>query len=224
MVIRFALGLALSILCATALAPIAVAECSLYNRPVDTTLNVGFAFTATVVDASSAADPQPRDVSPYDWHVELRVDRTYVGNVPKRLLFNGWNGNSCSTIRGNRLTTGDRIVVAVEDIRLRRLPTQPMGGDTVVWRWENNSWRYAGNVVGNEDYPIDEFLSPTIRQAATTADIVRIVRWADPPDTATLEGTDTRREGSGRPPWTVLATAGLLGLLASLRLLSRRPA
>jgi hypothetical protein len=214
-VMRIAIGLAASVIVASALAPAALGECPAFNRPPDQTLNVGYAFLATVVEASDDVDPPQRGNTAYMWHVELRVDHVYTGRVPRHLVFNGWDVG-CHSIRGDYLRTGDRIFVAIENLGLRALPTEPFSGDTVVWRWADGRWHYARNLVGVPEYPADEFLPPAIGRAATTADIVAIIRAAQPPDTSTSQGSKPEPVPPGGPSWALLAPVGLLGLLVSM--------
>jgi hypothetical protein len=220
-VVRVTLGLTLSLLAATALAPVALGECSAFDRPPDRTLNVGYAFMATVVEASGDVDPPRRDNADYTWHVELRIDRVYAGDVPKQLIFNGWSVG-CHSIRGNKLNMGDRILVAVEDLNLRHLPGEPVSGDTVVWRRAEGQWHYARKVVGSPESPADEFLSPAILGARTTSDILAIVDSAAPPDTSTDDEPDllmSTRSPTNAAMWTwvVLAGSFVVGLVAFLR-------
>ncbi len=216
---RLVVGLLIAALLAMVAPSTASAECTAYDRPVDRTLNVGFAFIATVVDASGETDPPHAGSAPFDWHVALRIERVLAGEVPDELVFNGWSVG-CHSVRGNRLSTGDRVVIATERFRRGHLPVEPFGGDVVVWRWDGDRWQYARRVVGVEEHPLDQFPLTAIRSARTTADIVAIVRQAMP-DTATAPATARVAEDPGPVPWIVLLTAGLLGLVAGARLTAR---
>lgn len=83
-------------------------------------------------------------------------------------------------------------------------------------RRDGDRWQYARRVVGVEEYPLDDFPLTGIRSARTTADIVAIVRQAMP-DTATVTSLPDPAAGQGVLQWTVLLTAGLLGLIAGAR-------
>ena len=203
-----AAGLALSAL--PFAATTALAECE--ALPADLRLDVGYAFVATVTEASTEVD-EAVDMAPFDWHVELRVDRVYDGELPDSIAFNGWT-NGCFGISGDSLTTGDRLFIASEEFHSEYLPRSPFEGDLVIWRRVNGEWRFDPSAV-DED-PANKWGSAALRDATTTPEILRAIQSA-PPDTATASFV----RDEPRPPLAALVLAFVVAFAATWRRLSR---
>lgn len=212
---RLSAAVALAALLLTTATPIALAECMGWPIRATERLDVGYAFTATVAEASADVDPPKPDNADFDWHVELAVERTYRGHVPDRLVFNGWDVG-CHFLRGDRLRTGDRIFVATERLDLNWLPTDPLSGDVVVWKRTGDGWVLYADAL---DYGSDEVFYPKAARSATTiAEMLQLVSASSVPDTSTLPA-DQRR--GANTPIPALALAFMAGLLVALKRVSR---
>ena len=119
------------------------AECPPGSLPLmaDDRQVVRDAFLATVTEASAEVDPNP-DGAEYDWHLEITVEATYVGRVPKKLVFDVWGQGGCGDFKGAALRAGDRIIVAVEDLRPEYQPADPFEGHMVLWRKTADGWSF----------------------------------------------------------------------------------
>jgi hypothetical protein len=160
-------------------ATVALAECP--PGPDDTQLNVGYAFTATVVEASDDVGPSVPENAPFDWHLELTTDRVYLGDVPDGFTFDGWSAG-CYGIRGDQMQAGDRLFVLSEHLDLRFLPRDPLHGDFLMWKRVDGQWAYYADALGENVE--DVWITDAMRDASTTSAIVRLAT-ANPPDTAT---------------------------------------
>lgn len=198
-----ALAIASTLLATTA--PSASAECFNSAPDADEPLTIGYAFVATVTEASENVDPI-EEMAAFDWHVELSVERTYLGQVPDSIVYNGWE-YGCHELRGEGLHTGDRIFVATENLNIGYLPRDPFGGDVVAWRSHAGGWRFYEDAVlsgANEgSYP------QAARDATTQAEILAIVASAAQPDTSTMGATDDQAEAIASP-LRLLAAFGML--------------
>jgi hypothetical protein len=191
-------------------ATVALAECP--PGPDDTELNVGYAFIATVDEASGDVGPPVPDNSPFDWHIEISTDRVYLGDVPDTLTFDGWSAG-CYGIRGDQMKAGDRLLILSEHLDLSFLPRDPLYGDFLMWKRMDGQWDYYADALGENIE--DVWITDAMRDASTTAAIVRLAKL-NPPDTATaLEPVDN-------VPWLLLIVAFLAGVgAASLRMRDR---
>lgn len=203
-----------------ALAPTVSAECMSWPIRSSERPDIGYAFIATVTEASADVDPAP-DMADYDWHIELAVERTYRGDVPATFSYNGWDVG-CHFLRGDHLRTGDRLFIATERIARWGVPSDPFDGDVLVWIRDDGRWKLHTKAL---DYGADrDFYPRAARIARTTADVVRIVSAARLPDTATT----TADSDGDRPPltsWPALVAAFLgAAFVMSRRLARPRPA
>ena len=211
---RLSSSVALAALLLTMVTSTARAECMTWPVRVTERLDVGYAFTATVTEASRDVDPPKPDNADFDWHVELAVERAYLGRVPDRLVFNGWDVG-CHFLRGDGLRTGDRIFVANERLDLTWLPTDPFFGDVVVWKGTDDGWDFYADAL---DYGSDEAYYPkAARTATTTAEILRLVSAASVPDTSMLIAPEER----GNAVIPALALVFMAGFGLALRYVAR---
>jgi hypothetical protein len=193
----------------------ASAECLNYPIAAGDHLNVGYAFVATVTEVSDAVDPPQADSAPYDWHVELDVERTYRGHVPDRLTFNGWDVG-CHNLRGDHLRAGDRIFIATERLDLRPSRVDPFWGDVVAWKGTRGAWAFYATAL---DHAYDKAFYPAAaRSATTTADILALIHSDPAPDTSTEASA---AEPSKPTPLLALGLALVVGLFLGWRRLSR---
>jgi len=160
-------------------ATVALGECP--PGPDDTQLNVGYAFTATVVEASDDVGPPVPENAPFDWHLELSTDRVYLGNVPDTFMFDGWSAG-CYGIRGDQMRAGDRLFILSEHLDLRFLPRDPLYGDFLMWNRVAGQWAYYADALGENIE--DVWVTEAMRDASTTSAIARLAQ-RNPPDTAT---------------------------------------
>jgi hypothetical protein len=173
---------------------------------------VGTAFEATVTDASRNVDPGVPEMSAFDWHVELKIDRTYVGHVPDTIVYDGWDAG-CHVLRGDGLRTGDRIFVAVENLALEWLPRDPFDGDVIVWKATSGAWTFDQAALL---WAFDPAYYPkSARNATTTAAILRLISNSRIPDTATLPPP-------GAPQQDRTTTIPLLMVALLILLMARR--
>jgi hypothetical protein len=212
---RVPAAVVLAALLLTTAAPSAVAECM--DWPIGTTerLDVAYAFSAMVMEASRDVDPPKPDNADFDWHVELAIDRSYRGDVPERLVYNGWDVG-CHELRGDGLRTGDRIFVATERLDISHLPGDPFDGDVVVWKRTGDGWALHADALRYRSD--EEFYPKAARTATTTAEILRLVSAASVPDTSTLSAPAERGVGAVIP---ALALAVMAGFVLALHRASR---
>lgn len=199
------------------LAPTASAECMSWPIRSSERPEIGYAFIATVTEASADVDPAP-DMADYDWHIEMTVERTYRGEVPETFTYNGWDVG-CHFLRGDRLRTGDRLFIATERIARWGVPSDPFGGDVLVWIRDGGRWKLHTKAL---DYGTDRDFYPRVaRVARTTADIVAIVSSARLPDTSTV--TAAAADDDRPPPtwWPTLAMTFVGAAFVMSRRLSR---
>ena len=206
-----------------ALAPIASAECLSWPLLSSERPAVGYAFIATVTEASGEVDPVT-DMADYDWHIELAVERVYRGTVPATFSYNGWDVG-CHFLRGDHLRTGDRLFIATERIAQWGHPSDPFDGDVLVWIRDGGQWRLHTRAL---DYGTDrDFYPRAARIARTTADIVAIVSSARLPDTSTVTADAAAggaRDGVPLVFWLILPLTFLsAAFVMSWRLSGRRP-
>jgi hypothetical protein len=168
------------------------------------------AFLATVTEASAEVDPNP-DGAEYDWHLELSVEATYVGSAPKKLVFDVWDHGGCGDFKGAALRTGDRIIVAAEDLRAEYQPADPFEGHMVLWRKTADGWSFFSDalVYGAEQqaYP------KAARDATTKAEVLHVILSGALPATAT-DPAEPKPTPVGSMRFTALAFA--LGLVVAL--------
>ena len=178
-----------------------LAECP--PGPDDHRLDVGYAFIAKVDEASRDVGPPVDGNAPFDWHVELNVERVYRGDLPDRFAFDGWDAG-CSPLRGDQLQAGDRVFILAEDFELAP-PRDPLSGDFLMWRDDGADWSYDAEAIGAR---VDEtWLTARMRTLTRTSEIVRLA--LTPPDTAT-------RPSTGAPLWAPVFVALIaIGVAAS---------
>jgi hypothetical protein len=190
------------------------AECT--NPPIGATdhLDVAHASSATVTEASTAVDPTLPGLAPFDWHVELGVERIYRGHAPHRLAYNGWQVG-CHLLRGDKLQAGDQIFVATQTLRVAQDGRDPFAtGDVLVWKRTGDRWAFYSDALA---YGFDErFYPAAARDATTTRQILRLVMAGSVPDTSAVP---SGQRGDARVALSVLAF--FLGLLQTLRRNSR---
>lgn len=160
-------------------ASVALAECP--PGPDDVELNVGYAFTATVDEASDDVGPPVPENAPFDWHLALGTDRVYLGDVPDTFTFDGWSAG-CNGIRGDQMRTGDQLFILSEHLDPRLVPRDPLHGDFLLWKREDGRWDYYADAIGENVE--DVWITDAMRDASTTSAIVRLAQ-RHPPDTAT---------------------------------------
>lgn len=178
----------------------------------DLHLDVRYAFVATVAEASRDVGPRVPDSAPFDWHLELDVDRIYAGDVPDTIAFDGWDAG-CSAPRGDQMTTGDRVFITSEHFRLTDLPRNPMWGDFLMWRWVDGRWAFYEEATGWTGE--DRWLTAAMQNASSTSSILRLVR-ASVPDTAT-DGAMVERNVTRGPVLLVAFVVGALLLVVRVR-------
>lgn len=199
--------------------PTVSAECFGFPVRAGERLDAGYAFTATVTDASANVDPPKPDNAAFDWHVELEVEQRYRGDVPDQLVYNGWDVG-CHELVGNHLQTGDRIFILSQDLHLDWNPGDPFDGDVVVWKWTGDGWAFYSKVM---DYGSDrQFYPAAVRRATTTAAILKLVAEAAPNTDAAQVGIATGPERDAPAGLTILALAFTAGFVLAWRRASRR--
>jgi hypothetical protein len=97
MLTRLLLAAGLAIALSGAFAPAALAECTDWPPRANERLDVAYAFIATVTEGTNTIDPAQPDTADFNWHVELRVDRLYRGQLPERMSYSGWANGLPST-------------------------------------------------------------------------------------------------------------------------------
>lgn len=200
------------------LAPTASAECMSWPIRSSDRADIGYAFIATVAEASTDVDPAP-DMADYDWHIEMAVERTFRGNVPESFSYNGWDVG-CHFLRGDHLRSGDRLFIATERIAQWNVPSDPFDGDVLVWIRDDGRWKLHTKAL---DYGTDrDFYPRAARSARTTADILAIVGSARLPDTSTATTTSPDDKDGAPAPWIILALAFLYSAVAMARRDPRR--
>lgn len=211
---RSLVALAVACLLLATLVPIASAECTGWPIRATERLDVGYAFAATVTEVSGDVDPTP-DMSDFDWHVELAIDRTYLGKVPDSIVYNGWDVG-CHDLRGDHLQIGDRILVATEHLNLDYLPGDPFEGDLIAWRAADDGWLFYADALLYASDPA--FYPKAARTATTTADVLRLLTAAGMPDTSTLSPPDDPHQDHG----ATIALLFLVGFILSMTALPIR--
>ena len=203
-----------AIVLAAASAPAVLAECTDTPPRADERLNVAHAFAATVTKASNTIDPDNPDTADFNWHVELRVDRLYRGELPRRLSYSGW-AVGCHELRGDQLHAGDRLLV-VSNV-FTDAPRQPgadpfaaTNANVVAWKRVDGNWRFYEEAL---DYGADRrFYPAAARRATTTAEILRLLSVGFLPDTAT-EAVHDADGGPSHAPFLVFAVAFALAVI-----------
>jgi hypothetical protein len=161
----------------------------------DERIEITHAFTATVIEASNTVDPAHPDSAEFDWHIDLRVERVYRGEVPDRLIYNGWSVG-CHELLGHRLHAGDRLFIASNVFVAQ--PTPPgadpfswLGANVFAWRRVDGRWSFYEDAL---DYGSDRhFYAAAARRATTTGEILRLADLGFLPDTATEPAARTSR-------------------------------
>jgi hypothetical protein len=198
-----------------ALAPTVLAECTWGPPPADDPFKARFAFTATVTEASDAVDPARPGEPPFDWHVELTIDRTYRGELPQQLILNG-RVEDCSYLIGQRLHEGDRLFIALDR---HDLDWDGLYGQMLAWRGVGGRWTFDQDLL---NYGSDaRFYPKQAREATTTAQIISIIEAFVVPDTAT--GAATRLGATTLPPVLLLIVFAVATVAALRRMGHRRP-
>ncbi len=200
----------LAFLTALAATPSVSAECHAPFDPREEPWIIGDAFLATVTEKSANVDVNT-DGSPYDWHVELRVDAIYRGSAPETLVFNGWD-HSCGEFHGDGVSTGDRLIITMATLHPEYLPGAAFEGRVVVWHKVDSGWSFYDEAMyfgSNSDY-----YPPAARAANTKAEILRLIARSELPSTETAPYAET----PGAPPWALLpAVAVALGFVVAWR-------
>ena len=202
MLARLLLAVALALAFPAAFAPDALAECMDSPPRANERIDVAYAFTATVIDASNTIDPVHPDSHDFNWHVDLRVDRVHRGSLPERLIYNGWSVG-CHELLGDQLHAGDRLFI-VSNV-YREQPTPPgadpfawIDAQVLAWRRIDRQWSFYEDAL---DYGTDrEFYPRAARQATTTAEILRLADIGFLPDTS----TDSAARGPSQPMWVAV--------------------
>lgn len=205
---HLATGLLAAIAVSAGAPGVANAECiPVPARPADVVLAV--AFVAEVTEVSDEVDAS--DSAPFDWHVELAVEREFGRSVPSTVVINGWEAG-CTWLRPAGLHVGDAVFFATD-----RLREPELWGPLVIWRAEAGGWAFADDALwpsGESDY-----WSAPMREADTLTEILAVV--GAPPDTSTgpPRGPEERDIGL---PMLALAASGAAFLLVMRRRHSRR--
>lgn len=178
------------ILLASALVGVAVptawAECYPFPESATDQLDVGYAFIATVTESSGDVDPPDGDYAPFNWHVELRIDRSYLGKLPKTIVYNGWDVG-CHELRADQLKTGDIIFILLEQFHPEFTPRDPFDGDVVLWKRAAGRWQFEPDLLA---YSADtKVYTREVRDASTTAAILRVLASVTLPQTDALAPT-----------------------------------
>jgi hypothetical protein len=172
--------------------PSVLAECAPFPNTATSHLDVRYAFVATVTESSRDVDPPVPGNSAFDWHLELAVNRTYLGSLPSTIVYDGWDAG-CHAFRADQLVTGDRIFILVEAFHPEYAPTDPFDGDVAVYRSTPDGWQFDPELLMYGADP--KVYTQTVIRASTTAAILRVVT------SATLPQTDaaptTTRSGAG---------------------------
>lgn len=191
--------------------PTVLAECPPRDGAADRHLDVGYAFTATVTDVSNQVDPPRQGSADFDWHVALHVDRTFRGEVPDDIVFNGWTAQCGFGVRGDQLHVGERVFVAGQRLQPERFPTDPFAGDLALWTRTGGEWRYARDVLTYDQTTRLDPDSSAVRAATTTPEILALIRTGAP-DTSTAAPDEPP---IAAPPVAVFGIALLIGLGAA---------
>lgn len=199
---RILLAVLIALCVPSVFAPGAHAECMDSPPMANEAIDAAYALDATVIEASNTIGPASPDSAEFDWHVELRVDRRYLGRIPDRLSYNGW-AVGCHELLGDRLHTGDRLFIVSNVYRER---PSPPGADPFAWidakvlAWKrvDGRWSFYENAL---DYGSDpEFYPRAAREATTTAEILRLVDLGFLPQTS----TGPAAERSTEPMWVAV--------------------
>jgi hypothetical protein len=212
---RILVGLTLAVFAVIAAPASALAECAAWAEPAPPSLR--YAFTATVTDAST--DVEPTEGAPFDWHVDLAIDEVYRGELPDRIVYNGHDAG-CHALRGDRLSTGERIFVVANEVNIRGDRGDPFGGirpQVMAWHWTGDAWAFYDEALDPSQN--DQTYPPEARSATTTAAILQFI-WSMP-DTS-VEPRTVIRPGTGHPI-PLLVVVFVVALTASLRLGWPRP-
>jgi len=213
---RLSVGMALLGLLLAATPPGVLAECGNLVAGEGKDLSITAAFRATVTEASEDVDPND-DGNAWDWHVELSVDETYVGEVPTILAFNGYQGG-CAEFQGGALRAGDSIIVAVEQLPLDYLPAAPFEGHSVIWHHTQEGWSFFLDAVPGEVRP--GFYPEAALDADTKAEILRFITSRSMPSTD-AGPAEARATAPSSGPAVALASA--IALAVGLLRFRRRP-
>ena len=187
------------------------AECFGGPPLADSRLEVGYAFIATVEEASSKVTERATGYRKFDWHVELDVTRQFRGALPDRLGYNGFK-NGCTIFDGDQLKAGDRIFVfarVYEPGPSNMDPFTHPESSVVAWKRVGDEWRFFAKALPGASSP--DLFPPATRDATTRAEILALLATAKMPDTSTAEPSDAPSSA-----WTsaALVAAFAIGLLA----------
>jgi hypothetical protein len=186
--------------------------------PADERIVAAYAFQATVIEVSDDVDPPWTENSPFDWHVELDVTRTYRGDIPARLIFNGWDGAACHRLLGPVLRVGERLFIVSDEFQVRDARVDPFwtgDADVIAWRRVGDGWAFYAEALYDSGDP--EFYPATARNATTTAEILRLIALG-------LPNTATSSDPSRQSPPFVTIGVQVLSALAGTALFLRRMA
>jgi hypothetical protein len=191
----------------------ALAECMTWPRHATERLQVGYAFSGTVVDVAKSLYSE--EGSPlYRWVVSVEVEHVYRGRVPERVQLEGTDWG-CSFLRVSSLTDGDRVFIASERLR-PALTDETDLGNVLAWKQTGGRWVFHDHGLQEGSDP--DYYPAAARTAKTTRDIVRLISGAALPDTST-QPLD-RRSNLASLPLLGVIFASSLGLLLLRR--SRR--
>ena len=208
-------GGAVLLLALSAAAPVAVAEC--FPEPhAGTHVERPYVFTATVRELVTEPDLRSLgagEVPGVLWQATLDVRRVYGGDVPDTLELKGSTstigiGGGCSWFLGDRVETGDVVLVAVDDI-IPFATNRSLFGHLLLWRRVGAEWRFYERALQDGGEP--DAYPEAARRADTTADILKLVRRLGIPDTATTQGSAPSVPSSA---WGLLLISAGLGVAA----------
>lgn len=189
---QFATATPFAALLLLALAGPVLAEC--FPPPPDFP-RIRYAFTATVTEFSDSVAEDLPDMSGFDWHLEMSIDRTYRGDLPGRLEADGWEYGCGFT--GVEVRVGERLFVAAEKVELS--DPRLVLGEVLIWRGVGEGrWEFYADALqdGALGYP-----TAAVR-ADTTDEILGVLSDLRPPDTSTAPAKDADRRD---PPLPLLA-------------------
>lgn len=201
---RRTLGIALPVatLLLAASAGSVSAECSQQPDPFP---RMSYAFTAQVTEVSDRVAPGLPDMSAFDWHVELEVERSYRGEVPDRLEANGWEVGCSFT--GIEVKTGERLFIAAESMDFN--DPRLVSGSVLLWRGIGGGrWEFYADALqdGALTYP-----TAAVR-ADSTDEILAVLRDLPAPNTSVADPSPQRERDLPLP----LLAAVLVGVISGV--------